>query len=76
MNGGLFLILLIVGSCLAFWLRQRQIKGWKGPLFRRRGYNARAAAGGEASKGAWGLQQGGGDGAGGAGGFGGGGGTG
>ena len=53
MDGGLFLLLLIVVVPTGFWLRQRQIRGWKGPLFRRRTYNARAAVGGESSKGEW-----------------------
>lgn len=72
MNGGLFVLLLIGGSILAFWLRQRQIKGWKGPLFRRRGYNATAAGAGETTKGVRGVQRGGGGGPGGVGGAGGG----
>ena len=53
MDGGLFLVLLITVSSLVYWLRQRQVRGWKGPLFRRRTYNAKAAIGAEASKGEW-----------------------
>ena len=68
MGGGLFLVLLIVLSTLGFWLRQRYIRGWKGPLVRRRGYNASAAIGGEVSKGQWIHQQGSGGGGGGGGG--------
>jgi hypothetical protein len=68
MSGGAVVLLLLVAAWLTWFVRDRHIKGWKRPLFRKRTYNARAAAAGEGNSG-WsgGNNTGGGGGGGGAG---------
>ena len=75
MNGGVVLLLLVVAAWLLWFVRDRHIKGWKRPLFRKTTYNGSATGGRDVAKGHAGYHShGGGAGSGGSG-FGGGGGS-
>jgi hypothetical protein len=51
MNGGIVLLLVIVGVWLLWFVRDRHVKGWKRPLFRKTTYNPHATAGRDIAKG-------------------------
>ena len=55
MSGEVFLVVVLAGSWLTWFVRDRHLKGWRRPLFRRRGYDVAAAGRGDATKGYQGL---------------------
>ena len=60
MDAGYVVLLLIPAAGVAWFVRDRHIKGWRRPLWRARTYNATAAATGDGAKGYTGQAPGGG----------------